>query len=93
MPEGPAILRHQLIEPTDAQVLLGISAAEKESAAWKIEQKEEGGLWIVSDVNRMIAPGAMPQPITVRKFADVERARRLVKWHVWRAGIKAVLNA
>jgi len=89
----PNILRHKLIEPTEAQVALAVAAAEKESRAWKIEQKEEGGLWTVSDVNRMMEPGAMPHPLTVREFADVERARSMVKFFVWRAGIKAAINA
>ena len=83
----------QLLEPTEQQIAIGIAAAEKESRAWKIEQKVDGGPWVVSDVLRMMVAGGINQPLTVREFADVEAARMLVKRHVWRAGIKAAINA
>lgn len=78
-------------EPTELQVCTAIDAAERESRVWKIEQVGDSR-WKVSDVGRLI-PGAFPQPVTVREYDDVEKARRLVKFHVWRAGIRAVMNA
>jgi len=81
-----------LREPTELQVSVAIDAAERESAAWKIE-KQPNGTWRVSDVGRMLRPGAMPVPLTSRDYDDVENARLLVKYHVWRAGVKAAINA
>jgi hypothetical protein len=79
-------------EPTELQVCTAIDAAERESRVWKIEMIGDSRCK-VSDVGRLIIPGAFPQPVTVRDYDDVEKARRLVKFHVWRAGIRAVLNA
>jgi hypothetical protein len=66
----------QLREPSELQVSLAIDAAERESAAWKIEQ-QPSGKWRVSDVGRMLVPGALPVPITSRDYADVEK---LASW-------------
>lgn len=81
----------ELREPSELQVSLAIDAAERESRAWKIEA-QPGGKWRVSDVGRLLVPGAFPQPITSRDYDDVEKARLVVKYHVWRAGIKAAIN-
>lgn len=77
-------------EPTEEQIAVAIAAAERESRAWKIETLN--GKTTISDVGRMLLPGALPHPVTHRTYDSVEKARVIVKYHVWRAGIKAAIN-
>lgn len=81
-------------EPSEAQVIAGIAAAERESAAWSIEALK-GGSCKVDDTNRWSQPGNrdLLRVVTKREFATVQAGRDFVKYRVWRAGIVAAINA
>lgn len=83
-------------EPSEAQVIAGIVAAERESQAWSIEQLADGSCK-VDDTNRFSLPGIehemLLRTVTRREFANLQAGRDFVKYRVWRAGIMAAVNA
>ena len=81
-------------EPSEAQVIAAIGAAERESAAWTIEALDDGSCK-VDDTNRFSISGLTNGRITVptkREFQTVQAGRDFVKYRVWRAGIMAAVN-
>lgn len=81
-------------EPSEAQVIAGIAAAERESAAWSIEALKDGSCK-VDDTNRFSLPGDkdLIRAPTKREFPSVQMGRDFVKYRVWRAGIMAAIDA